>query len=65
MKVKITKSCKCASWSGPFDGPEVEVKEGQVFEVEPEDAYDDEHYSHIGKKGKPNLIIPKENCVVL
>lgn len=53
------------SWSGRYDGPQVKLKKGEVFEVEGEDDYDEDNYSHIGEDGFPNLIIPKENCVVI
>ena len=52
------------SWSGRYDGPQVKLKKGEVFEVEDED-FDDDLYSHIGEDGFPNLIIPKKNCVVI
>lgn len=53
------------SWSGLTDLPQVKLKKGDVIEVEGEDDYDDENYSHVGDDGFPNLIIPKENCVVI
>lgn len=53
------------SWSGRYDGPQYKLKKGEVFEVEGEDDFDEDFYSHIGDDGFPNLIIPKENCVVL
>ena len=53
------------SWSGRYDGPQVKLKKGSVLEVEGEDDYDEDNYSHIGEDGFPNLIIPKENCVVI
>jgi hypothetical protein len=65
MNVKITKTCMVDSWSGLTDLPQVKLKKGDVIEVEGEDDYDDENYSHVGDDGFPNLIIPKENCVVL
>lgn len=65
MKIKIKKGCMVDSWSGRYDGPQVKLYKGDEFEVEPEDAYDDDHYSHIGEDGFPNLIIPKKNCVVI
>lgn len=65
MKIKITKGCMVEAWSGLTDLPEVKLKKGDVFEVEGEDDYDDDNYSHVGEDGFPNLIIPKENCVVI
>jgi hypothetical protein len=65
MTIKITKGCMVEAWSGRTDLPEVKLKKGDIFEVEGEDEYDDENYSHVGEDGFPNLIIPKKNCVVI
>jgi hypothetical protein len=64
MRIKIIKGCEVESWSGRHDGPLVKLYKGDVFEVEDEE-FDDGFYSHLGDDGFPNLVIPKENCVVL
>lgn len=61
MKVKLKKDCYITEWSGRTDR-EVLYKQGEEFEVDPNNIIDG-HYDVEGYDGGPDLFIPVRYCV--